>query len=128
MDYGDRRNPVGEGGMTEDEARKKWCFAFTASHTDPRAREYEDAAEGYGVDARGPFRHHCLGSECMAWRDTGRTMGPVIERVRAEPMSIRPEGWNYEAANPDSASAGGDWVRREEGPTTGFCGLAGAPS
>lgn len=114
--------------MTEDEAKTKWCFAFTASHTDPRAREYVDADGAFDASASGPFRHHCIGSECMAWRDTGRFAGPVVERRRAEPHSTRPDGWGYEAADPANISAGGDWVRREQGPSTGFCGIAGSPA
>jgi hypothetical protein len=114
--------------MTEDEAKTKWCFAFTASHTDPRAREYLNADGAFDADASGPFRHHCIGSDCMAWRSAGRVDGVVVERVRAEPGSVRPDGWSYEAVDGERASAGGDWVRREHGPPTGFCGLAGAPS
>lgn len=54
--------------MTEDQAKTKWCFAFTASHTDPRAREYRDSDGAFDASATGPFRFHCIGSDCMAWR------------------------------------------------------------
>lgn len=91
--------------MTEDEAKTKWCFHFTASHTDPRAMQ-----SAYGVEhgLPGPFVHHCIGSACMAWR------------------------WRldeYEAARDafvDSLNIGGI-NSREEPRLRGHCGLAGAP-
>lgn len=104
--------------MTEDEAKTKWCPAFRGNdHGINRPFEIDAAPPGY-----------CLGSACMAWRSTGAERGPILERFRAEPGSTRPKGddWGYVAADPNSASKGGDWVRY--GPSTvthGYCGLAG---
>jgi hypothetical protein len=93
--------------MTEDEAKTKWCFHFTASHTDPRQPQSEYAIER---GEPGPFVHHCIGSACMAWRTnpgSGRWVSPHGEAA-------------LEAARtPEEADA--VYVRG------GFCGLAGAP-
>lgn len=83
--------------MVESEAKTKWCFAFTASHTDPRAREYVDADGAFDATATGPFRHHCIGSDCMAWRWNRRTY-------------------------PKSGGGYGTTLSDKDG----FCGLAGA--
>lgn len=84
--------------MTEDEAKTKWCFAFTASHTDPRAEISEwDKENGQ----TGPFVHACIASACMAWRWTGyrAANGTWVRRVVEAP-------WDPEKAD-------------------GYCGLAG---
>lgn len=88
--------------MSEDEAKEKWCFAFTASHTDPRAREYVATDGAFDSTASGPFRHHCIGSECMAWRWKTETYTPS----GGDPLATRKPARNTE---------------------DGFCGLAGAP-
>jgi hypothetical protein len=85
--------------VTEGEAKTKWCFAFTASHTDPRAREY------VGADATGPYRHHCIGRDCMAWR-------------KDRSLFSHPNGNLTET----DKTGLGQWV------DDGHCGLAGKPS
>lgn len=65
----------------------------------------------------------CLASGCMVWRYAGSRKGPIVERVRAQPLSTRPEGFTgYQAID----GMTGDWVRQEEFQV-GYCGLAGNP-
>ena len=91
--------------MTEDEAKTKWCFHFTASHTNPRAREW---VEGDAEVQTGAFVYACIGSACMAWR---RNVA-MFDRMTGEP------------AVPGVAAIG-DLEPRYT--SRGYCGLAGAP-
>lgn len=91
--------------MTEDDAKTKWCFAFTASHTDPRARDYVNTDGAFDANPSGPYRYHCIASECMAWRKDR-------ERFRS------PDGRLTDA----DLTGMGRWVQ------DGHCGLAGAAS
>lgn len=85
--------------MTEDEAKTKWCpfaRAQTAdTETAPAVNRTLQGAPDIGC--------HCIGSACMAWRDTTFT-----DSVYTEPSSSDPG------------------VRYEKKPG-GYCGLAGKP-
>lgn len=104
--------------MTEDEAKTKMCCGpLHFSSTDPNGQR-------------------CIGSACMAWRQTFGG-GDVVEadikwltKPKGEtnpPFSNAPEG--YRVTSHDSF--GWYTVRRDEvighEAATGFCGLAGTP-
>ena len=109
--------------MMETEAKTKWCpFARYVSHNGEGINRWVTAED----TQLSPDPAKCLGAGCMAWRDTGHIVGAVLERRRALPGETRPDGWGYEAKDSTGPSAGGDWVRRERGAATGYCGLAGA--
>lgn len=95
---------------TEEEAKTKWCpFArvlasetddLTAAHHGPYNRVYIKA-DGFDTDgrtSRSPMIAQCLGSACMAWRQTDNKTWP---------------------------SGPGKPERKPE--PSGYCGLAGRP-
>lgn len=90
--------------MTEEEAKTKWCFHFIASHTDPRSAPSQVERESGETS---PFRHHCIGSACMAWRgresDSFRRMADEAFRIDGTKMVATPADMD------------------------GYCGLAGQP-
>ena len=111
-------------GMTEDEARKKWCpHTRQAAPVDSEASG--TAGNRYGMETLEGAK--CIASECMAWRSAGERRVREIERRTAEPGSKRPdgEGWGFEYG--EAFDDGGNWVRHETAPV-GFCGLAGSPT
>jgi hypothetical protein len=117
------RKHTGEGGVTEEEAKKKWCpFAKPDLY---KSR----AGMSRNVNSEPLKGTSCIGSACMAWRSTGRERGPIVERVKAEPGSSQPFGENgsYEVIEPGNPAKGGNWVRHEPGLEHGYCGLAGQP-
>jgi hypothetical protein len=105
--------------MTEDQAKTKWCFAYTASHTNPRAESSEfDIEQGRPA----PFVYHCIGSACMAWRwsEAKRTVA-FLEAVQAHMQTQAKPNFNT-ALQAVFAEKGGAFERTE-----GVCGLAGEP-
>jgi hypothetical protein len=102
--------------MTEDEAKTKWCHAFTASHTDPRAREYANGPEA------GPFIHACIGSSCMAWRWTEAKRAQAFDEAVRAFMRTQDKPNAATAIQKLYAERGHEFERTEGG-----CGLAGTP-
>ena len=94
--------------MGEDQAKTKWCFAFTASHTDPRVRQWRSPEDEESPVGSGAFIHHCIGSECMAWR---------IRHQWLDNSQQEPDWVNYA---PYAFTPGPDQERDD-----GYCGLAG---
>lgn len=93
--------------MTEDEAKTKWCHAFTASHTDPRSRLWQ---EGDVTLATGGPAYACIGSACMAWR----TRHQWLDNAQQNPDWVSYAPYAFEA---------GEGQERDDG----YCGLAGEP-
>ena len=94
--------------MTEDEAKLKWCHAFTASHTDPRARAQID---GDKEAPAGGFIHACIASSCMAWR----VRHQWLDNAQQKPDWVSYAPYAFEP---------GLGQERDDG----YCGLSGEPS
>jgi hypothetical protein len=119
---------------TEEHAKTKWCpFArkLGTNHTASYNRTPGAMSEATTL---------CLGSACMAWRQSLRptpkwrsTTVEGNERFKPEtPEPARPSdipaSWRWEPADWESA---GGWREPDEEAgkrRTGFCGLAGSPA
>jgi hypothetical protein len=92
--------------MTEDEARRKWCpFARVAVINTKKGA----AANRWPDDEESEYAtttNHCIGSSCMAWRQTGFL-----------------PGHRWQAHNDEQKHEA--FIRSH--PLEGFCGLAGKP-
>ena len=100
--------------MTEEEARKKWCFKFQVAtsggnggtfETDNRTFEHETRDDGkWYPSGRLHPSCRCIASDCMAWRGS---QSKYLDR-----------GVLYDR----DMTGTGKWVE-----VGGYCGLAGKP-
>lgn len=89
--------------MTEEEAKKKWC---------PFAKPLVIGNKGWSTNQ--DDNYNCIGSYCMAWRETKVAIkkGELTSRVVEE----RIDGFTAEYG-----------PAQEDIPAQGYCGLAGKP-
>jgi len=94
--------------ISEQEAKKKYCCGPFAARWSAR----------------------CLGSECMAWQESGHKYGKeVLETVSIASSPTCPgkdflDGWALEDTLPGIPAK--NWVRREM-IRVGYCGLVNQP-
>ncbi len=68
--------------MTEDEAKEKWCpFSRAALGEDFDDKGIQLVAANRSLDYLMPHSCRCIGSDCMAWRQTVKTVGGEPETI-----------------------------------------------
>lgn len=114
-------------GLTEEEAKDKWCpFSRVLSSDIVNGKAEIGPGDPSGFNrvrhGAGPVVGSlCIGSACMAWREV------------SPPGEIPKELWSKSMGKAVSVAFGDDaeWRPIEGGvppSATGFCGLAGRPS
>ena len=65
--------------MTEEEAKRKWCFRFSDGDNGPR-RKIEKKINPNDAFYTTTFIYACIGSDCMAWRLNQAAFDDASER------------------------------------------------